>query len=203
VALLPEPSQEDPAMSKVVYEVSMSLDGFITGANVRPEAGLGDGGEHLHAWASSTDPRNREVLEGLAKTGASIVGRTTYDLAIRYWGADGPLGAARLPTVVISHGVPQDVPPGSVYTFVNGIEAALDKAKALAGGKEISMAGASIGQQFLTRGLIDEIVVHVVPVVFGSGTPLFGDLNGRHVRLEAIAVTETREVIHQRFRVVK
>jgi dihydrofolate reductase len=190
-------------MSKVVYEVSTSLDGFITGANVRPEAGLGDGGERLHAWASSTDPRNREVVEGLANTGATICGRTTYDLSIRYWGADGPLGPTRLPTVVVSHSVPQDIPPGSVYSFVDGIEAALEKAKKLAGAKEISIAGANIGQQFLARGLIDEIVVHVVPVVFGSGTPLFGDLNSKHVSLETVAMIETKEVIHQRFRVLK
>jgi dihydrofolate reductase len=190
-------------MGKVTYEVSMSLDGFITAANVRPEAGLGDGGERLHEWAASTDPRNVKIVEGVANTGATITGRVTYDLSIQYWGADGPLGPARLPTVVVSHSVPKDVPHGSVYSFVNSIDAAFETAKKLAGGKEISVAGASIGAQFLARGLIDEIVVHVVPVVFGSGTPLFGDLNSKHVRLEAVEVIETKEVIHQRFRVVK
>jgi hypothetical protein len=70
-------------MGKVIYDVSMSLDGFITAANVRPEAGLGDGGEQLHEWAfNSADPRNREIVEGSAKTGATITGRTTYDLSI-------------------------------------------------------------------------------------------------------------------------
>src|SRR5688500_9624597 len=119
-------------MGKVSYEVSMSLDGFITGANVRLEAGLGDGGERLHEWAfNSADPRNREIVEGVASTGATIVGRTTYDLSIPYWGADGPTGAARMPTVVVSHSVPQDVPTGSVYSFVNGVEAALETAKKL------------------------------------------------------------------------
>jgi dihydrofolate reductase len=157
-------------MSKVTYEVSMSLDGFITAANVRPEAGLGDGGERLHAWAASTDPRNVQIVEGVANTGATITGRVTYDLSIQYWAANGPLGPARLPTVVVSHSVPKNVPQGSVYSFVNGI---------------------------------DEIVVHLVPVVFGSGTPLFGDLNSKHIRLEAVEVIETKEVIHQRFRVVK
>jgi hypothetical protein len=79
-------------MGKVIYDLSMSLDGFITAANVRPEAGLGDGGEKLHEWAfKSTDPRNQEIVTGAANTGATIAGRVTYDLSVPYWGADGPL----------------------------------------------------------------------------------------------------------------
>jgi hypothetical protein len=73
-------------MSKVTYEVSMSLDGFITGANVRPEAGLGDGGERLHEWAASTDPRNQKIVAAVANAGATITGRVTYDLSIPYRG---------------------------------------------------------------------------------------------------------------------
>lgn len=191
-------------MGKVIYDVSMSLDGFITAANVRPEAGLGDGGERLHEWAFNPgDPRSREIVEGAVSTGATIVGRVTYDLSIRYWGADGPVGAARVPTVVVSHSVPQDIPEGSVYTFVDSIEAAYETAQKLAGDKDVSFAGANIGQQFLKLGLIDELSLHVVPVVFGSGTPLFGDLDSKHVSLEPIEVIETKEVIHLRFRVVK
>ena len=117
-------------MGKVFYDVSMSLDGFIAGANPRPEAGLGDGGEQLHEWGfNSTDPRNREIVESWARTGAIIVGRTTYDLSVPYWEADGPMGAARVPTLVVSHSVPQDIPDGSVYSFVNGVEAAFENAK--------------------------------------------------------------------------
>jgi dihydrofolate reductase len=191
-------------MGKVIYEVSMSLDGFITAANVRPEAGLGDGGERLHEWAfKSEDPRNRAIVEGAGNTGAVIVGRTTYDLSIPYWGADGPVGAARTPTIVVSPSVPKDIPAGSVYTFVNEIEVAFATAKQLAGDKDVSLAGANIGQQLLKLGLIDEISLHVVPVVFGSGTPLFGDLDSKHIPLETIEVIETAEVIHLRFRVIK
>src|SRR5262245_38711758 len=106
-------------MGKVIYDISMSLDGFIAGANARPEmgwAGLGDGGERLHDWGfSSEDPRNREIAEAiLATTGAVLVGRTTYDHSIPNWGADGPTGAARLPTVIVSHSVPQEIPEGGV-----------------------------------------------------------------------------------------
>jgi dihydrofolate reductase len=191
-------------MGKVIFDVSMSLDGFITGANVRPEAGLGDGGERLHEWAfNNQSPRNLEIIEELMKAGATISGRTTYDLSIQYWGADGPTGSARMPTVVVSHSVPKDVPEGSVYTFVNGVEAAVEAAKKLAGDKDVSISGANVAQQMLTRGLIDEIFVHVVPVLFGSGTRLFEGLGNEHTPLETVKVVETPEVIHLHFRVVK
>jgi dihydrofolate reductase len=191
-------------MGKVIFDVSMSLDGFITGANVRPEAGLGDGGERLHEWAfNSADPRNRAIVEGAANTGATIVGRTTYDLSIPYWGADGPLGAVRLPTIIVSHSVPKDVPDGHVYTFVDSVEAAFETAQKLAGDQEVSISGANVAQQFLKLGLIDEISIHVVPVLFGSGTRLFEGLGSEHISLETVEVIETAEVIHLRFRVVK
>jgi dihydrofolate reductase len=164
---------------------------------------LGDGGERLHEWNNSADPRNREIMESWASTGATIVGRTTYDLSIPYWGADGPMGAARVPTFVVSHSVPKDIPDSGVYTFVDSIEAALEKAKQAAGDKEISITGANVAKQFLKRGLIDEVSIHLIPVLFGSGTALLGDLNSQHIALETVEVIETAEVIHVRFRVVK
>jgi len=192
-------------MGKVIYDISMSLDGFIAAANVRPEAGLGDGGERLHDWGfNSADPRNCEIEEALlATTGAVIVGRTTYNLSILNWGADGPTGAARVPTVVVSHGVPQDIPDGGVYTFVDSVEAALETAKKAAGDKDVVIQGGNIAQQFITLGLVDEIFIHLVPVLFGSGTRLIEDLDGEHVQLETAEVIETKEAIHLRFRVIK
>jgi dihydrofolate reductase len=194
-------------MGKVIFDVSMSLDGFITGANPRPEAGwggLGEGGERLHDWGfNSDDPRNREIMEWYAAVGATIFGRTTYDLSIPNWGADGPTGAARVPTVIVSHSVPQDVPPSGVYTFVNGVEAAFETAKKAAGDKDISTTGADVAQQLLKLGLIDEISIHLVPVLFGSGTRLFEGLEGEHIPLEIIEVIQTAEAIHMRFRLVK
>lgn len=192
-------------MGKVIYDISMSLDGFITGANPRPEAGLGDGGERLHEWAfNSADPRNHELLAMGASLGAMIAGRNTYDLSVPYWGADGPTGAARIPTVVVSHSVPQDVPAGGVYIFVDSVEAAFEKAKNAAGNQDIAvMGGANIAQQFVKLGLIDEISIHLVPVLFGRGTRLFEHLDNDHVPLETIEVIETAEAIHLRFRVMK
>lgn len=192
-------------MGTVIYDISMSLDGFITAANVRPEAGLGDDGERLHDWAlSSPDPRNRELLAKGASLGAIISGRHTYDIAVPYWGADGPTGEARVPTVVVSHNVPDDIPADGVYRFADGINAALEEAKKAAGDKDVAvMGGGNIAAQFFNLGLVDEISIHLVPVLFGSGIRLFEYLGGEHVPLETLEVIETKEAIHLRFRVVK
>ena len=193
-------------MGKVIFDISMSLDGFITGANPHPETGwggLGEGGEQLHSWAfDSADPRNREVMEWYATLGANIFGRTGYDHSILNWGADGPSGPARIPTVIVSHSLPNDVPEGSVYTFVNDIEAALETANQLAGNKDIYITGAGVAGQFLRRGLIDEVSIHLVPVLFGSGRRLFEGLESEHILLEMIEVIQTTEAIHMRFRVM-
>ena len=192
-------------MGKVIYDISMSLDGFITAANVRPEAGLGDDGERLHDWAfNSADPRNRELLAKGASLGAIISGRHNFDLAVPYWNADGPTGDARVPTIVVTHSVPQDIPDGGVYSFADSIEAALEKAQKAAGDRDVAiMGGANIAAQFLKLGLVDEISIHLVPVLFGSGIRLFEHLGSEHVQLETTKVTETKEATHLRFRVIK
>jgi dihydrofolate reductase len=99
--------------------------------------------------------------------------------------------------------VPQDIPDGGVYTFVDSIEAAFETAKTLAGDKDIYITGANVAQQFLKRGLIDEISIHLVPVLFGRGRRLFEHLDSEHISLEIIEAIETAEAIHMRFRLVK
>ena len=192
-------------MGKVIYDISMSLDGFITAANVRPEAGLGDDGERLHDWAfNSADPRNRELLAKGASLGAIISGRHNYDLAVPYWEADGPTGPARVPTIVVSHSVPKNIPDGGVYRFADGIETALEKAQEVAGDKDVAiMGGGNIAAQFVKLGLVDEISIHLVPVLFGSGIRLFEHLGNEHIQLETTDVTQTKEAIHLRFRLLK
>jgi dihydrofolate reductase len=194
-------------MGNVIFDVSMSLDGFITGVNPRPEAGwggLGEGGEQLHDWGfNSDDPRDRAIMETYATMGANIFGRTGYEHSILNWGADGPSGAARIPTIIVSHSVPTEIPDGAVYTFVDSVETAFETAKQLAGDKDIYITGADVAQQFLQRGLIDEISIHAVPVLFGSGTRLFEGMDGEHISLETLAVIQTAQAIHMRFRVVK
>jgi dihydrofolate reductase len=194
-------------MGKVIFDISMSLDACITGANPRPVAGwggLGEGGERLHDWGfNSADPRNRQIMEWYTTAGANIFGRTGYDHSILNWGADGPSGPARIPTVIVSHGVPRDIPAGGVYSFVDGIEAAFETARKLAGNKDVFIMGANVAQQFLQRGLIDEISIHLAPVLFGRGTRLFEGLESEYITLESIEVIQTAEAIHMRFRVVK
>jgi dihydrofolate reductase len=190
-------------MASVIYDKSSSLDGFIAGANVRLEAGLGDDGERLHDWVFQ-DEAGKELLEReVANLGAVICGRRTYDMSIQYWGDGGPTGEARVPLFVLSHSVPDDVPEGGVYTFVGDLETALGRARATAGDKNISVMGADVGRQCIDAGVIDEISVHLVPVLFGSGTPLLGEGVGEHVTLEFVGVSESPHATHLRYRVVR
>ena len=109
-------------MGSVIYDKSMSLDGYIAGANMRVEAGLGDDGERLHDWAFK-DPAGMELIQReVGNLGAVICGRRTYDMSIKYWGTDGPTSEARVPVFVLSHTAPDDVPEGGVYTFVGDLD---------------------------------------------------------------------------------
>ena len=190
-------------MGKVVYDISMSLDGFITAAGQTPAEPMGAGGERLHDWAFGDDERDRRVLStGLAGTGAVITGRRNYTDALPWWGADGPTGSARLPIVVLCHEIPADPPPpGWVYTFVTGgVEQALKQAREAAGDKDVTvMGGAETGRQFLAAGLIDEMSIHLVPIVLGGGTPMF--TGGLPLELENIGSLQTARATHLRFRV--
>jgi dihydrofolate reductase len=194
-------------MGKVIFDISMSLDGFITGANQTPEEPLGEGGEHLHDWAfNSQDEYNRNLISQYVNTtGAVICGRRTYADSLPFWGADGPTGAARLPLFIVTHHLPKEVPSMGVYTFVtDGIKSALQKARQAAGEKNVTvMGGADIGRQYITAGLVDELSIHLVPVLFGSGTPMFSNLGETHIQLEPVQTIETLEATHLQLRIVK
>ncbi len=193
-------------MSKVIFDISMSLDGFVTAANQRPEEPMGDGGERLHEWAFGDDERDRAILtDGIAGVGAVITGRRTYDDSMPWWGADGPTGPARVPVFVVSHSTPDETPAGGVYTFVtDGIESALEQAREAAGDKDVTvMGGAQIGRQFIAAGLVDELSLHIVPVLFGAGTQMFDDLSDEHIALEPLATTQTPRATHLRLRVAR
>lgn len=193
-------------MGIVSFDISMSVDGFIAASGMTADEGMGVGGEVLHDWAFRGEDRDREVLErGGSSLGAVIAGRRTYDNSITWWGADGPTGPARVPLFVVSHGTPDGVPDGGVYAFVGDIRTALDRARATAGDGDIGiMGGADIARQYLSAGLVDELSIHLVPVLFGSGTPLFpeGEWLDGHVRLERIECISTDAATHLRFRVI-
>ncbi|GAA2747848.1 dihydrofolate reductase family protein [Terrabacter aerolatus] len=190
-------------MSTVVFDISLSLDGFVTAAPQTVEEPLGPGGEQLHGWLVDRDYLERAV-SGL---GAVVAGRTTYDHSIPSWGADGPSGVARRPVFVVTHEAPDAgaVPEGGVYTFVtDGIESAVEQAEEAAAGRTVTvMGGADLGRQCLAAGLVDEVSLHVAPVLFGSGTPMFAGLDVGHLRLELLETSATPEAVHLRYRVLR
>ena len=193
-------------MGQTNFDISMSLDGYITAAGQTAEAPLGQGGERLHEWAFGGDERDRAVLEdGVAGTGAVITGRRNYEHSLPWWGPGGPTGEAALPVIVVSHSVPSDAPEGGVYEFVtDGIEAALDRAREAAGAKDVTvMGGADTGQQYLRAGLIDRVSIHLVPVIFGGGTRMFDNLGDDQPRLECTGSIQTDRATHLRYRVVR
>jgi dihydrofolate reductase len=175
--------KENEAMGKVRTGHSTSLDGFIAGPNDGPEAPMGEGGERLLAWYSGGDteyrlpgtemvfkvsPQTAELLrETRTTTGALVTGRRTFDLT-NGWGGRHPLD---VPVFVVSHTVPQEwVYVRSPFTFVtDGLQSALEQAKAVAGDKDVGVVGASLVQQCIRAGVLDEIHVDLVPVLLGDG----------------------------------
>jgi len=134
-----------------------------------------------------------------------ICGRRTYVDSVPFWEADGPTGPARVPVFVVCHEVPGNVPGGGVYTFVtDGIEAALKQAQSAAGDKDVTvMGGGDTGRQFIEAGLVDELSIHLAPVLFGGGTRMFEHLGGGHLQLENLGSVQTAAATHLRLRVLR
>ena len=180
-------------MSKVTFDISLSLDGFMTAANQRPEEPMGDGGQRLVEWAFGEDERDRKMLtDGVASIGAVIAGRRTFDDSVPWWGADGPTGAERLPVFVVSHRCPTRRPTGGVYTFVTGgIESALEQAKAAAGeGRHGD--GRRRDRPAVHRGRAGGRALDPRRAgALGSGTRMFENLGDAQIPLETIATVQT------------
>jgi dihydrofolate reductase len=169
-------------MSKVFAGITMSIDGYVAGPNDGPGKGLGDGGERLHywvfggPWTYDDEPKGEPVgedatwLEELtARAGAVISGRNTYEAA-RHWGDENPWN---LPVFIVTHR-PEEQPEGGAFTFISGVETAVERARAAAGDKEVHiMGGADIIRQALAAGLVDELSIVVAPVILGGGKRLF------------------------------
>lgn len=161
-------------MTILALDISISLDGFATAAAVSDDEPMGVGGQRLHAWAFGDDPEGNTILaENNGRVGATIAGRRTYDRSIADWRSDGPGGADRTPTFIVSHTVPSGVPDGGVYTFVATPEEAVAAAVKAAGDRPIDVFSPSVGRQLLRAGLVSELRLHVSPVIFGDGTQLF------------------------------
>ena len=206
-------------MGKVIVELSMSLDGFIAGPNDGRGNGLGDGGDRLFKWYSSGDteyplpgtdmvfkisPASAKLLqESWPTVGASVTGRRTFDITSG-WGGSPP-GGSGAPYFVVTHTIPEEwIKPGSPFTFVtDGVESAIEQAKQAAGDQNVDVIGASIVQQCIKAGLVDEIQIDLAPVLLGGGVSLFGYLGCGPIELKFIKVVVGIDVTHLRFRVVK
>jgi dihydrofolate reductase len=194
-------------MAIVGTEMSMSLDGFIAD----PSGEVGP----LFAWYGNGDiavpmpdprwtvrtsePSARHLRDGFARIGALVVGRRAFDVA-HGWDGHHPMG---VPVFVVSHTIPDGWPrEDAPFTFVtSGIDSALAQATAAAGDKVVGVTGASIAQHCLQAGLLDEIVVNLVPVLLGEGIPLFSNLTRTPIKLEGPRIIEGTGVTHLHYRV--
>jgi dihydrofolate reductase len=213
-------------MGKLKLDISMSLDGFVAGPNATLEDPLGEGGESLHEWifglkawrephgleGGEEGPDNEVVREGLQRNGAVIMGRRMFSGGSGpweddpkpdgWWGDEPPF---HVPVFILTHHARETVPKegGTTFTFVtDGIESALDQARAAAGDEDILVGGgAQAAQQYLKAGLLDEIMLHVSPVILGGGVRLFEGLGPDDATLELVEVIESPKVTHIRYRV--
>jgi dihydrofolate reductase len=215
-------------MSKLRFNITISLDSYVAGPNESVENPLGEGAFHLHDWALPTKTFrslhgdagggetgiNDEVLhETFENLGATIMGRNMFGPVRGPWGKDpwkgwwGENPPFHHPVFVLTHHAREPLPMegGTTFFFVtNGIEFALAEAWKAAGGKDVALAGgAKVFQQYLTANLIDELEIHVVPLFLGSGVRLFDNFDGCKVKLESIRTIAGRGVAHLKYRVLK
>jgi dihydrofolate reductase len=189
-------------MTRVICDMSTSLDGYVTGRNDSRANPFGDGAEILHDWLgrAATDGDRGILHDVVARTGAVVMGRRSFDKneGDGGWGDGGPLGD--IPCFVVTHREPAATYP-PVFTFVTaGVARAIEQAKDAAGDKTVHLHGATVMQQALPLGLVDEIRVHVVPILLGGGTPLFATLESP-IELERTRVVTTPAATHLDFQV--
>jgi dihydrofolate reductase len=210
-------------MSIVTCHISISLDGYVAGPNQSLDNPLGEGGERLHEWAvkdaawrerhgeagGARGPDSEVVEEVTRNVGAYVMGRNMYgppggwDPEWRgWWGEDPPF---HTPVYVLTHHArePLEMQGGTTFHFVtDGVESALEQARVAAGERDVSIAGgASAVQQYLRAGLLDELYLHIAPVLLGAGERLLDDVG--HPTLEPVKVVGSPAAIHVRYRVVR
>jgi dihydrofolate reductase len=192
-------------MSKSVLYMSMSLDGFITGPGDDAEHGLGIDGERLHDWLGEPDGErpwfqppgaSGQVFDEVMATGAVVVGRRTFDHA-GHWDGDHH----GVPIFVPTRGTPPAPQSDWVHYVTDGVERAMRQAKEAAGDANVLVHGADLAQSCLRAGVLDELEIHLVPVLLGEGRRLFDHLGAEHIELEPTRVLDAPGVTHLRYRV--
>jgi dihydrofolate reductase len=197
-------------VSATVLYMSMSVDGFIAGPNEGPDNGLGDGGHRLHQWSPDPDPDrkvtsgrsagvNRQVVDEAMSTGAIVAGRGTFEPA-GGWGGDHHDGVR---IWILSRREPGiDVGQWPLVTYVDDVTTAMTEAKRAAGDKNVMVQGAATAQLALAAGLLDELEIHLIPVLFGQGRRLFDNLDPNQIELERTRILEGEGgVTHMHYRV--
>lgn len=205
-------------MGIVTAHMSMSVDGYVAGPNAGAGNPLGDEGVSIQQWmfdlasfreiqaltGGQTNKDDEELRERFAPTGAVVMGRRMFDEGEDPWGDNPPY---HMPVFVVTHEARDRLVKdgGTTFTFVtDGIESALEQAKAAAGDKNVNIAGgADTVQQFIKAGLLDELEIHLAPLLFGEGIRLFDRMGPEHIELENIRVVASPRVTHLRFRIVK
>jgi dihydrofolate reductase len=196
-------------MTKVLAGITTSVDGYIVGPNDGPDRGLGEGGERLHywvfggPWSYAEEPRgeatgaDKEYLdEMMGRIGAVIGGRTTYEAA-EHWGGSNPWP---VPFFIVTHH-PEDAPQDAGFTFVDGLDKALDRARDAAGDKDVSlMGGADVIRQGLAAGYVDELTLTIAPLTLGGGKRLFDGFD-ESVEFEPIRTRQSPFATHITYRV--
>jgi dihydrofolate reductase len=196
-------------MASVIAGITTSIDGYITGPGDGPGRGLGEGGERLHSWVfggpwSYDDAGPREPLGDEAgwladlrsRIGAAVGGRATYEAA-QHWGDHNPFG---LPFFIVTHR-PDEEPPGGEFTFVSGVEAAVERALEAADGRDVHvMGGGQVIRQALAAGIVDELTIIVAPVIMGAGKRLFDGFS-ESLELEQQGVRQSRFATFIEYRV--
>jgi dihydrofolate reductase len=187
----------------------MSLDGFIAGPNEGPDNGLGDGGHRLHQWLPDPDPDrkvtsgrsagvNRRVVDEAMATGAIVAGRGTVEPA-GFWDGDHHDG---VPIFILTRHDPDDLKQWPLVTYVNDVTSAMTQAKEAAGDKNVLVHGAGTAQLALAACVLDELELHLIPVLFGQGRRLFEGLDPEQIELERTRILEGEGgVTHVHYRV--
>ncbi len=214
-------------MAELKCQISVSLDGFAAGPNQSEENPLGEGGEGLHEWVvklsawrrvhgregGESNASSEIVEESLRGIGAGLMGRNMFgggpgpwgdDPWTGWWGEDPPF---QMPVFVLTHHdrEPLEMRNGTTFHFVSdGIESALDQAKEAAGGEDVSLGGgAEAIQQYLAAGLLDELQLHVVPILLGGGSRLFDNLAGADLGLDPVRAIAAPGVTHVKYRLAR
>jgi dihydrofolate reductase len=197
-------------MTRVAASITISLDGYVTGPNDGPGRGLGDGGERLHYWVfggpwsyddepmgEATGADKRYLDEAMARSGAVVVGRNMYEAA-EAWGGNNPFG---VPLFVVTHRV-EDEPADGGFTFVNGLDEAIARAREAAAGKDVSIGGgADVIRQALRAGHVEELSFSIAPVILGGGKRLFDGFD-ETVNLEHVGLLQSPLATHITYRIV-